>query len=375
MKKIRFAYLSAEDPRDKKVWSGTLYSIYSQLQTLGEVEVLGPYKPRIRTFFAKILNQLYLKTVKKRISYRHSSFISKGHAAYFNSKLARGGFDYIVAPAACGEIANLNTTIPIIYITDGTFACCLNYHKALSNLTSHSIHEGNKIEQAAIDKSKYVVVPSEWAAKSVMQDYGANKQKVITFPYGANFDRLPLASELNLNAPTLWNLLFVGVYWDNKGGNIAFNAFKQLHDKGYAVSLTVLGCIPPPDIKHQHMRVIPFIDKNSEAGQTEMFEIYKANHLLLLPTRFDCSPIVINEASAFGMPALVANSGGVAGHLKHNVNGFLIDYNDTGAAYARRIEELIQSPKRYVELRKSSRKLYEAELNWKHWTDEFRKLL
>jgi glycosyltransferase involved in cell wall biosynthesis len=364
MKKKRFAYLSAENPEDKKVWSGTHHSIFNVLKSIGEVEVLGPYKPGLRLFFARLLNQFYLRVLKKRISYRHSSFISKGYANYFTKKLKGKQFDFIIAPAASLEIAYLDTTIPIIYITDGTFSGCLNYHKNLTNLTKKSIIDGNYIEQAAIEKSKFVIVSSEWAANSVANNYHKNTSAIKVIPYGANFELLPQKSELDFIAPKFWKLLFVGVYWDNKGGDIAFHAFKQLHDKGYQVSLTVVGCIPPKEVRHHNLSVIPFIDKNEKAGREKLFSLFLEHHLLVLPTRFDCTPIVINEASAFAIPSLIANSGGVAGHLKDGKNGFLINYADMGEGYAAKIEALINTPEAYVELRRKTYELSIEELNW-----------
>ena len=375
MNKKRFAYLSAENPEDKKVWSGTHHSIFNVLKTIGEVDVLGPYQPGLRLFFARLLNQFYLRVFKKRISYRHSSFVSKGHAAYFNKKLKGQHYDSIIAPAASLEIAYLETTIPIIYITDGTFSGCLNYHKNLTNLTKKSIIDGNLIEKMAIEKSKFVIVSSEWAAESVSNYYHKNAAAIKVMPYGANFEMLPQKKDLDFTVPKFWKLLFVGVYWDNKGGNIAFNAFKKLSDKGYPVSLTVIGCIPPKEIVHPNLTVIPFIDKNEKTGREKLFSLFLEHHVLILPTRFDCTPIVINEASAFAIPSLVANSGGVAGHLRNGKNGFLINYTDTGAAYADKIETLIQNPEAYVELRKQTYQSSIEELNWTNWKKEFEKLI
>lgn len=375
MERLKIAYLSSEDPKNKKVWSGTHYSIYRQLCTLGDVTILGPYHPELRLFIAKFINQFYLKVLNKRYSYRHSVFISKGYANYFNKKLKEKKYDYIVAPAGSAEIAHLETSIPIIYISDGTFAGCLNYHDSLKNLTANSIKEGNIIEQNAIVKSKHVIVSSEWAKQSVINDYKASQDKVTVIPFGANFDLLPDATEMDLSVPKTWKLLFVGVYWENKGGEIAFNAFKSLLEKGYDVSLTILGCIPPSTFKHPKMTVIPFIDKNDMTGQRELNAIYKQHHFLILPTRFDCTPIVINEASAFGIPCLIANTGGVAGHLKENKNGFLVNYNDKGNDYAAKIAKLIDEPQQYIQLRKEARKLYGELLNWDKWTEQIKKTL
>lgn len=342
---------------------------------MGEVEILGPYQPGLKLLFARILNQLFLVLSGKRISYRHSKFISRAYGTYFSKKLKGKTYDYIIAPAASAEIAYLQTQVPVIYITDGTFAGCLNYHKSLTHLTDFSIKEGNEVEQLAITKSSKIIVSSEWCRNSVINDYKAPVSSVVCVPYGANFENLPAVSSLTFEVPAVWKLLFVGVYWESKGGDIAYNAFKILAEKGYNVSLTVLGCVPPAEISHPRMTVIPFIDKNDPEGQKRLVEIYARHSVLILPTRFDCTPIVINEASAFGIPCLVANSGGVAGHLKEGRNGYLLDYADKGEGYAAKTEALINAPNDYLELRKQTRKLFEEELNWEHWIKELRKLL
>jgi glycosyltransferase involved in cell wall biosynthesis len=372
---LQIAYLSADDPRNKKVWSGTHYNIYRSLQALGNVDILGPYKPENALLAGKIMNQLSLRLFKKRIDYRHGARLAKAYGKYFSEKLNNGKYDLIVAPAASAELSFLQTKIPVVYITDGTFSSCLNYHKALTDLTARSVEEGNTIEQQAIDKSTVTIVSSEWAARSAIRTYHCDPEKLKVLPFGANFEKIPTADELNVEKPAVWKLLFVGVYWESKGGEIAYNCFRELADKGYPVELTVLGCIPPEQFRHGKMKVIPFIDKNSGEGQKKLFEIFLQHHILILPTRFDCTPIVINESSAFGIPSIVAKTGGVEGHLKNGVNGFLVDYNDKGKGYAEQIEKLIKEPEQYIALRKSSRILYDEKLNWNSWTEEFKKIV
>jgi glycosyltransferase involved in cell wall biosynthesis len=96
---------------------------------------------------------------------------------------------------------------------------------------------------------------------------------------------------------------------------------------------------------------------------------------LLLPTRFDCTPIVINEASAFALPSLVSKTGGVEGHLKNSVNGHLIDYNDDGTTYAAIVSDWLKKPELYEKMSESTLNLYCNFNNWVHWTEEFKKLL
>ncbi|MBI2720861.1 MAG: glycosyltransferase family 4 protein [Bacteroidetes bacterium] len=342
---------------------------------MGKVTILGPYQPKLQLMVGKIANQFFLKLFNKRFDYRHSILLSKAYAHFFTPKINSQKFDLIVAPAASSEIAFLNTTIPIIYITDGTFQSCLNYHKSLIGLTKQSIASGTLIESKAISKSKSVIVSSEWAANSLKADYNTSIGKIKIIPFGANFETLPSEQELVFEPPADWKLLFVGVYWENKGGDIAFNAFVKLREEGYNVSLTIVGCIPPLDVKDDKLNVIPFIDKNEHEGQKKLSEIYAQHHILILPTRFDCSPIVINEASAFGMPCIVADTGGVRGHLREGVNGYLVDYSDRGEKYAQIISELIGDPLNYIALRQSSRKEYVDKLNWHHWIKKFQEVL
>lgn len=375
LKPLRFAYLSADDPKNKKVWSGTHYSIYRSVREFAEVEVLGPYEPKFRITVLKVLNQISLLITGKRISYRHSTFISNGYANYFNKKLENKKFDFILAPSASCEIAFLNTDIPIIYIADGTFASCLGYHKSLSHLRKSSIDQGNQIEKNALQKAKHVIVSSEWAKNSAITDYNCDEKKLHVIPFGANMETIPEKIDLQFDIPDVWKILFVAVYWEDKGGDRAFECMKILLAKGLSVQLTILGCVPPAEFAHPNLKVIPFIDKNETDGQKKMAEIFKDHQFLILPTRFDCTPIVINEASGFGLPCLVARTGGVEGHLKEGLNGFTVSYTDTGAEYAEKIAHLIEHPEEYYKLKESSRKLYSEKLCWDKWTEEFKKII
>jgi glycosyltransferase involved in cell wall biosynthesis len=367
MSSYRVALLSSEDPFDKKVWSGTLHSIYRNLSARHKVEVVRVQKPFWLLLYLKLKNQVRLLLSGKRISYRHSLHLSGYYGKKFGRALRDKKIDFIVAPAASAEIAFLRTEIPIIYVTDGTFASCLNYHRSLSNLTEKSIREGNEVERRAFFNSRLVVVSSRWTADSFEGHYGADQAKLRVLPFGANLDKVP--SDIgSIKAPSVWRILFPAVNWKNKGGDIAYRAFSILSGKGLKVKLTVLGTEPPPGIQHPDLEIVPFIDKNDPGSSARFFSLYSEHHFVILPTRFDCTPIVICEASAFAVPSIVADTGGVRGHLEDGVNGHLIRYDDQGEGYAAVIERLMENEDEYARLRTTSRKLYEERLNWDHWS-------
>lgn len=369
MTKIKIAYLSGSDPTDKKVWSGTHYSIFYALQKhVGSVTILGPYQPKFGILIGKIITGISQLLTKKRYNYRHSYLLAKYYGHYFNKKLQKEPFDLIIAPAALCELAYIKTKTPIVYISDATINLSLNYHKALTGLLKCSEKETRNIEKMTFKNSSKIIVSSNWALNSLKKDYQLNSAKIANIPFGANMSQLPGKDDLlKKTNSTICRLLFIGVYWESKGGEIAFNCLTELLKLGVNAELTICGCNPPKEFKHEKMNVIPFINKNSEEGTKKIYDVFLNHDFLILPTRFDCTPIVICEASAFGLPALIANTGGVAGHLHEGKNGYLIDYNDTGLGYAKKIQEIYCDAERFNLLRQTTREEFDDSLNWDHY--------
>ena len=103
--------------------------------------------------------------------------------------------------------------------------------------------------------------------------------------------------------------------------------------------------------------------------------ILKDTHFLILPTEFDASPIVFCEASAYGVPSIATNVCGVSQPIKHGENGFLLPPTATADDYAEIIKSAFSDKKKYIELRKSSRREYETRLNWDVWGEKVNKIL
>lgn len=368
------AYLTISNPNDRHSWSGTDFYIFTTLKKNYKlVDALGPAEPKLITFFCKTIHGISLYLFKKRFDYRHSTLYSKGCARLFDKKLQNNKYDLVVAPAGIACIAYLKTTVPIIFVGDRIIGNAINYHTILHNLWKWSEQQSITTEKLGLIKAKLNILSSHWAADYAIDTYKMPNNKFLVMPFGANIDSIPSADYV-LNNSVITNeckLLLIGTYWKNKGADIAFNTLEILLKNGVNTSLTVVGCEPEVYIKHEKLTVIPFLNKNTPQGLKQLEELYLSHSFFILPTRFDCTPIVFCEASAFGLPILSANTGGVAGHIKENINGFLIDYDDNGEAYAAKIQELWTDKSRYFLLKKSARKLYDDRLNWDSWTTKF----
>ena len=377
MKALRIAYISESSPSDKHAWSGTVHYVYEALKKKGyQVTALGPARPRIERWVLALINKASLLLFDRRIDYRHTALYSKAFARVFEKKLNTTTFDVIIHCGTTETGAYLKTSLPVIYVLDRTIAGAIDYHSILSKLWKYSENQSIALDKKAMTEAHFVLFSSLWAAQHAQQYYRLPPQKIAVLPFGANLDEIPERSTVLINKPKdSIRLFLMGTYWDNKGAGIAVNAMKELRAAGYKVHLTVAGCEPPDGLQDPDLEIIPFIDKNSREGLLLIRELFLSHHFFILPTRFDCTPIVFCEASAFGVPVLSADTGGVAGHVQSGVNGYLLPYSDQGPAYANKILEILATPGRYEALCKTTRDHYEQALNWGVWSDRFAELL
>jgi glycosyltransferase involved in cell wall biosynthesis len=286
------------------------------------------------------------------------------------------GFDVIVTPAGITEIALLRTDIPIVYAHDATFDLLNDYYPRFTGLLASNVREGHLLERMAVSRAALLTYPSEWAARSAREVYGAPAERVHVISWGANLDGAPRRARATRPRPRdACSLLFVGMDWERKGGPVALDALRALRRRGVNARLTVVGCRPPEVEGEAGVRVIPRLDKGGWWGRIRLARLYLDAHFLLLPTRADCTPVVLAEASAHGVPSLAADTGGLRGAVTEGENGYLLPPDADGEAYAALLEEIYRDPARHHALSCASRAAYEQRLNWDRWAGRMSALL
>jgi glycosyltransferase involved in cell wall biosynthesis len=375
MRRYKIGFLTSFNPLDKRKLSGITYHFLQAVQhNLGDTEVLGPMKSR--KLLTGILNRIGRK-FNKSYNIDHSIFMAFNYARFFNKRLKGKQFDLIIAPRSSTEIAFLKTRIPILYYSDTTFASLYNYYSWFSNFMPLSVREGNYIEKLALRNASWLVFTSKWAADSAIKDYHADPTKIYIIPFGANLDEIPPRELVLKDKPfDICKLLFLGVEWERKGGEIAFETLKELKNRGVKAELTICGCIPPSFFSDDDLRIIPFINKNNNDEYKRFEQILLQHHFLILPTRAECFGTVFCEASAFGIPSITTDTGGVGGAVVNGINGFRLPFNARGDAYAEKIISIWSDIRgKYKPLSVSSRDYYEHSLNWDVVTEKIRSVI
>jgi glycosyltransferase involved in cell wall biosynthesis len=358
------------NPLDKAAWSGTYFYSYQAIKKYYPVEIFHykwPWHVRERLILHKQLQKLVNK--KAAVEFL------KGYAKYFShqleKELLKRKVDVLFVPAASQLIAYCNTSVPVIYMADATFFQLQGYYPLFRDIADYNIKQGVEADRRAFEKATHCMLASAWTRRSAIADYDILDSKITVAPLGANMDIIPRADEVKKGKNKICTLVFIGVEWERKGGQIALDTFYALKKDGVQVQLTIIGCIPPVEINDSNIKVIPFINKHNENESRQLYDIIRGSDFLLLPTRAECAGVVFCEASAFGVPSITTNTGGVTTYVEDGVNGYALPLSATAADYAGKIKELFHNEIRFEELCASSRKKYENELNWDKWGESF----
>lgn len=234
-------------------------------------------------------------------------------------------------------------------------------------------------ERRVLDKCLYACYASDWAAEAALKVYGsAYEKKIKVIPFGANMEvprqRADIEKIIAAREPGKCNLLFIGRYWEAKGGPVALAVAEELHRRGVLVQLDVVGCAPTTEVP-EFVKVHGFVSKKSVEGYSKLERLFREAHFLIVPTRFEAYGLVFVEASSYGLPSLGTEIGGVTTIIRNGANGRRFDLAAPAAQYADYMQNLLGDSTAYEALSRSSFLEYEQRLNWKTFGDAVRDLV
>lgn len=360
-------FLCKGDPTDKRTWSGTTFKMYTAIKNLGyDVHWIPPTEyNKSQSLFLEKKAKLHEKIFNR--TYNRFQNISKAFWASNDTekRLKNIKIDILFVVGCINEIAFLKTDIPIVYINDILYIQHLHYYPAYMGLGWYSKKTLTFLEKKALQKCDAIILPSEWSVNRAIETYKIAKEKVHLLRFGANIDVPDVEDFTPKKLSSQLKFLFLGVEWERKGGNIAQETIEILNKKGISSTLQIVGCTPPQQT--DFMEVIPFLNKNIPQDYEQLKVILREADFLFVPTRAECYGIVFCEASAYGLPSITTDTGGVTSIVKNGINGIALPIEASADEYVNSIESLIKSSESYKELSISSRKRYDTSLNWDKW--------
>lgn len=264
---------------------------------------------------------------------------------------------------------------PIIHYADTTFRLMIDYY--WFNVPNWIRLQADALEKGAIDCCSLIIKSSDWAINSVINDYACPPNKTKVIELGANIDEKDVIVAEPYSGGEL-KILFSGVEWERKGGDIAVEAVRLLNEHGVKAKLYLIGLdkekIPLTYQNLNYVEYVGFLDKNNPGQYKRYLDVICKCHCLLLPTHAECAGVVFNEAAAFGLPSFTYDTGGIANYVVNGETGYRLDIHSSAQDFANIIEGVVRKNE-FEKLQKGALLLYKERNNWNTWSQKFSELM
>ncbi len=188
-------------------------------------------------------------------------------------------------------------------------------YSRLARLTRSARRRYLAIEARSIENQKFASYPTQRA-----RDFALNfapDADVRVAPFGPNLDPELLQSVANARSSTQGrekklSVLFIGLEWIRKGGDIAARAVEMLRHAHYDAELVVIGDCPAEVASQPHIRWLGRVNANSVVGAALLRHELVSSFALAFPSRADNFGAVVAEAAACGLPVVVSQAAGVS---------------------------------------------------------------
>ena len=374
---ISILYMVYGGKLDVRLWSGIPLAIYNTFADYKvKMDVIEVYPSRLERVFNKV-KRICLK--RNGDLTRSPTAINRRRSEIF--KILKQGAHIYDAVFSIGSIniaaVKLDLNIPLFFYTDATMRIMRGYYPYFADWDKQTVEDAEKAEKQALDyvasSGGVAFYSSDWASSSAMADYHIPPEHVQTVGMGANYIDVPVTIDEIIkkrknSMQECTRLLYNGVDWNRKGGEDFLSLIRWLTRWDIKVHADIVGATPniPIDLD-PYVKVYGFLNKDNAHEKQTLNELYEKAHFFVLPTHAECAGAVFCESSAYGLPCLSYDTGGVSTVIKEGENGFLfplIRTNDM-TKWGEKIMYLRQQPRQYSQLCHSAVQCYRKELNWK----------
>ena len=370
-------YVSSSNPMmDRKAWSGTLFKLREAIENAGyDVIWIKIHPNKFISLVVKAIIKLFVGGVKYW-EYSKVYYWLCAKSINMNEVMK---CDYLFFPGGAQVMAYLKNSSfvlpPAIYYTDSCFRMMINYY--WYDIPNWLCRQADALEKNALEESALVIRSSDWAINCAIKEYGCLERKTEVLEFGANIDEKYIVTTEPYRGGEL-RLLFSGVDWKRKGCDIAIETVRLLNEDGINAKLYLVGLdllkIPSEYHNLNFVEYVGFLNKNDPDQYRRYTDVIAKCHCLLLPTHAECSGIVFCEASAYGLPSISYDTGGVGNYVINGKTGYRLDTHSTAEDFANVIKEIINR-KEFDRLHNGALTYYKNKVNWSTWSDRFAKIM
>lgn len=280
------------------------------------VDVVGPHVPA----WAEYLN-LALSVRPQRAAWLARAGFNRRHLAHVNASLERelrrrtGSYDLIVQLQTLCTPRSASITTPYAIYTDNTMALTQRHYPRLAPRPSHMAREWMAFEAEVCRAAEAVFTFSDFARRSVVEDYNCPPDRVITVGAGANH----LSPAVDQAPPAQPRALFVGNDFDRKGGRVLLEAWPRVRAVVPTAELMIVG--PRRDPAPGFGAGVSWLGRLS---REELAGRYRSSSVFVLPSLFEPWGHVFVEAMGYGLSCIGSACCAMPEIIEAGVTGLLV---------------------------------------------------
>ena len=224
------------------------------------------------------------------------------------------------------------------YYIDATTFQVFNYYGTGSRIAPDFQRQVLKRECRAYQRAGVVICMSQWAADSVINDYGIDPAKVQIVPAGANLDECHLTALPDPGFPPPPNgdnplrLGFLGKEWLRKGGPFLLLLAEALWQRGIPTVIRAIG--PDPDTLPFHPALQPLGFINKQAETQRFADELRSWHFGTLFSGTEAFGVSSRECLRLGVPVICHAVGGIPSTIPDNGCGYLFNEHPSPSSVA-----------------------------------------
>jgi len=369
MKLALISHGNAENPRH---FSGSAWHALQEMRRQGHaVEAFYAEPTDWAKKLAHLKNLWSLKFSRQPHHPEADGWILRTRSRRIDQKIRAFGPDAVVCLGFPETALALSRDWPLYVWTDALFPTERRHYAYFRDYYSDDDAQVLQyLEERVLQRTQKVWLTSEWAAAESRTDFPRSAGLFAMQSFGANLANPPAPAEIeqaiigrNLYTPTL---LFLANEWERKGGDTAVETVRSLRAKGCFARLAIVGLkTKPASVPNEPwIEWVGPLDKRKPEEARRLQAYFLESAFLILPTIADCTPIVCHEASAYGLPVLATDVGGLPSTVSNGESGQLWPPAKFAGEAPEWIFSIVAERPRYEIFARASRQRFEKLGNW-----------
>ena len=240
---------------------------------------------------------------------------------------------------------------PYYCYNDACFATYVDIYNDKDEFSDQDLARIYQKEKYWLQQAEGVFFNSDWALELTKRAYNLKGENFVNVGYGGFID-IPKKDTFKGGV----NFLFISREFIPKGGMVVAQAIIEVRKIYPEANVWVVGAKPPEVILASEALIYKGFFRKSVLDECKTLkDIFSQSFCLVHPTLKDINPLVINELSYFGCPAIATNRFAIPEFVIPKKSGLLIENPNDYFEVADKMCFMIENQKEYSQMREFTR--------------------